>query len=416
MASNYCVYLTNWPFINNRGQLAMCCKNDRVDINPPFGNIRNTPLKELWHSIYIEHQRHKMACGSMPEGCNICYDYERDVDIMSFRMRSLYGVHHFADGFDWENPRMKEPYQDKQIRALDLRIGSICNCACIMCHPSDSSKWHGNYERYDREVNQPCNLKHPGHVETIKQLYRPSLLNWAEHESSWKNIFNSIDRNLKKVYMAGGEPFYLKNFPEYVRELVGYAPDVTIDINTNGTHLLNEQHISQLRNHLRISISVDGYELMDEFHRVGTVWQKKVDVMDQCYKYLNIRTMDITITSLSVRGLPNLIKFITERYPDTAIMLRPVVNKPGLAIQDIPRSLRQSTIDFFNQIPAAKKQGDNCLFVNYSQFEHDLKMPDSIKKNNNRQILQHTIKYTESISNIKYHDIDSELNEWIFKL
>lgn len=412
---NYCVYLNNWPFINNRGKLAMCCKNDRIDITPAFGNIKNTPLKELWHSAHINYWRSKIKNYEMPVGCQGCYNHEEKINDFSFRMRSLYGVHQQVDNMDWEDPRMKIPYKDLKIRALDLRVGNLCNLACIMCHPSDSSRWYGNYEKFDREVNRPNKIKgedishfeRPNHLDHIKEQHQPKLLNWAEDNSCWQNIFNSIDLNLKKVYMAGGEPFYIKNFESYVNELLGYAPEALIDINTNGTRWLDEKYISRLKNHMRIRVSVDGYGKMDEFHRVGTIWNEKLKVMDQYYKHFGIRSIDITMTALSIRGVPELIKFVVNRYPETRIMMRPVINKKGLNIEDIPVKMRQPVIDFLDNLPKAKE------YIGHADIMHRLRKPDNFDVTTNKNILKDYIKYNESLSNVNYIDIDPTLYEWI---
>ena len=411
---NYCVHLNNFPFINNRGKLGMCCKNDSIDISPAFGNIKNTPLKELWHSAYVNYWRNKIKNYEMPPGCEGCYNHEKTIDYFSFRMRALYGVKQFDEKYFWEDPRMKIPYEDLKIRALDLRVGSTCNLSCIMCHPSDSTKWYANYEKFDNEVNKPCELKGESigsknnkHLTWVKSQHNPSLLNWADTESSWQNIFNSIDTNLKKVYMAGGEPFYIKHFDQYVNELLGYAPEATIDINTNGTRWLDEKYISRLKNHMRIRVSIDGYGQLDEFQRIGTVWEEKLKVMDQYYKHFGIRSFDVTMTALSIRGVPKIIKFLTNRYPETRIMMRPVINKKGLNIEDIPKKMRQSTIDFFENLPKAKE------YIGHADIMHRLKKPDTFDIKVNRNILKHYIKYTKSLTNIKYENIDPELSEWI---
>ena len=67
----------------------------------------------------------------------------------------------------------KQPFNDTKIRALDLRIGSLCNLMCAMCHPTDSSNWHANYELYAKEVLN----KSENHIKMTVDTNKPNMLN-----------------------------------------------------------------------------------------------------------------------------------------------------------------------------------------------------------------------------------------------
>lgn len=400
----YCVYLNNWPFINNAGKLSMCCKNSWTEVSNPYATIKNTSLKELWESVYIQYQRDKLARNEMPRGCEVCFDHENKINELSFRNRSLLGVKKKCDNVKPNDPMSRIPYHDKIIRALDLRVGSTCNLACVMCHPSDSSKWYSMYEDYFENVL--TGYRGIQHVNYVKSGTKPSLLNWAEHDSSWENIYAGIDSNLRKIYLAGGEPFYIKKFPEYVSELVEYANDAEIDINTNGTCRLHQKHLDKLAGKLNLRISIDGYGVAESYQRLGTNWEEKVAVMDEYTKYFNITSFDITITSLTIRNIPELIEFLTERYPGVKIMLRPVVNRPGLTINEIPDSLRVSTLDKF--LNYSDKMKEN--FNNLEQLIFYLQKAENFEHKN---MLVKTVNYWNKVSGHRLEDYDSELSNWI---
>jgi molybdenum cofactor biosynthesis enzyme MoaA len=396
----YCVYLNNWPFINNSGQLGMCCKNNWVQLTSPFQSIVNTSLRELWEGFQVKHVRQQMLDGDTPKGCNVCYDHEKNVDLEnSFRNRSLKGLMTSQGLKPWITG--VEAFNDLTIRALDLRVGSTCNLACTMCHPSDSSKWYSLYNEYRKAVGVP-----DSHYENVKRKYKPSNLNWAEHDSSWENIFSSIDGNLTKIYLAGGEPFFIKKFPEYATELVNYAPDASIDINTNSTCSLQQKHLDKLAGKLNLRISIDGYKQSEEYQRLGTSWEEKVAVMDQYVKYFNIKSFDLTITSLTVRQLPELIEFLSNRYPGIIIMLRPVINRDGLRMNEIPLEFRKRSIDFLHNIMQSK----TIQLNNQEQFMHQLTKDYSNKKEEMKKLVTHWDK----ISPFTLGDYDEELATWVY--
>lgn len=391
--TKYCVYLNNWPFVNNKGYLGMCCKNNKVLFEEY--NIKNTPLREMWTSLKIQQQRDILTDGKMPVGCDVCFNYEKNVHPdESFRMKSLDGLQNKSKIY--EN---RQPFKDKKIRALDLRIGSTCNLACSMCHPNDSSKWHSIYGDFNKAVSQTSNKW----IDSILKSTSPNLLDWAEHDSSWENIFNSIDSELSRVYLAGGEPFYIKKFSEYVSKLLEYSPNAFIDINTNGTRLLNKSQLNRLSGKVNLRISIDGYGDSEEYQRRGTVWEEKVKVMDQYVKNFNVTSFDITLTLLTIRSLPTLIQFLSHRYPDVKLMMRPVLNRVEQNISELPDYLIQDVLNF--------------LHISKHKLQNTTQIINLLERKTNHQYktkIQNFITYWDSISNKKLIDWDPELAEWIF--
>ena len=61
----------------------------------------------------------------------------------------------------------------------------------------------------------------------------------------------------------------------------------------------------------------------EEYTRQDTVWEEKLEVMDQYYKEFGVQVFDITANPLNVRHLPKLIEFIWEKYPKSNVQVRP---------------------------------------------------------------------------------------------
>lgn len=394
--NQYCVYMNNWPFIDNTGKIHLCCKNTKHLIND-HDTIKTKTLTELYFSEKYNSIRKMMLEENNVEGCNICYDYEKNVNQNnSFRNRSLRSLKSIKK-------ESLEPYQDQKIRALDLRLGSTCNLTCVMCHPTDSSKWFKIYPKFAKEVKQMSD----SHVESVNRRLSPSLLNWAEHDSSWENIFSSVDSSLLKVYMAGGEPFYIKNLEEYTLKLIDKAPNAVIDINTNATRFLTKKHLNQLSGKISLRISIDGYKEADEYQRTGTSWDEKIKVIDEYVHYFKVDSFDITISSLTIRSIPQLVKFLENRYPNVSMLFRPVVNRPGLAINNLPQELLQETKDFFVNLAKLK----SSKYYNVDQMVQVLSA-DYIDE---KQILLRTVKHWDQLNTVKLNEFDQKLSEWIYE-
>lgn len=384
MFTNYCIYMNNYPFINNKGHLHVCCKNNHNRID---GNIKTHTLREMYYSAQYENLRSKMSYNESIAGCHICYDQEAK-NQFSFRHRSL-------------SKFSKQPFADTKIRALDLRIGSLCNLMCAMCHPTDSSKWHANYELYAKEVLN----KSEHHIKTTIDTNSPDLLNWAEYDSSWQNIFSSVDNNLQQVYIAGGEPFYIKKFPQYIKELINYANNTSITINTNATRLINPNDLHIFKD-IYCRISIDGFGLHDDYQRLGQSWNDKLQVIDQYYNNLNVICFDLTITALTVRSVPNLVAYLQSRYPNVNILFRPVVNKPHLDIRILPKDLTAHVLEFCNRYINKKNFCNLAQLKEFITYDNDVPPKDILRK-----FITHWNKY----SICSFNDVDETLNKWIYE-
>ena len=384
MFTNYCIYMNNYPFINNKGYLHLCCKNSHNRID---GNIKTHTLSEMYYSAQYEELRSKMSNNESITGCNICYDQEAK-NQRSFRHRALAGF-------------SPQPFDDNKIRMLDLRIGSLCNLMCAMCHPTDSSKWQANYESYAKEILDASD----NHIHTTIDSNAPNLLNWAEHDVSWQNIFCSIDKNLQQVYIAGGEPFYIKKFPQYIKELTNHANDANILINTNATKLIPDNTLNNFKN-VSCRISIDGFGLHDDYQRQGQLWNEKLEVIEQYYNNLNVTFFDLTITALTVRSIPKLVEYLQVRYPDVNILFRPVVNRSYLDIRILPKDLIYHVLEFCN------RHTDKKNFYNLSQLKSFLTYDDKVFP---KDTLRKFITYWDKNSICKFYDVDESLNKWIYE-
>lgn len=400
----YCVYLQNKPYIDNYGELFACCKNRKERL--PY-NIKDMKLIDMYNSPEFVEFRRQMAIGQMPVGCEPCYNAEANGIKESFRVRNLKGLRYRELGRIEDFSKYTTPYSDNKIRALDLRMGSTCNLTCIMCYPSDSNSWHKIFEHYAREVNQESENA----INITMDRYQPKNLNWAEDPQAWENIFCSIDQDVKQIYLAGGEPFYMKGFEDYLLELHSRCPQAFIEINTNATRLLPSKYLEKLKDaNIGIRVSIDGIGKVDEYIRQGTNWEVKEQVIEQYNNNFSITSFDVTLNSLNIHDLPNIITWIKDRYINSTgfpkILLRPVVNQKGLEIQTLPLYMRNKILQETQSI-INNWQNYSRYLNNIEEILNILKMPqsDQIDK------LGRIVNFWDEKSSVSYDN--QELLEWV---
>lgn len=130
----------------------------------------------------------------------------------------------------------------------------------------------------------------------------------------WISIFEDAKTvGLKKVNMTGGEIFCRKDVLEIIERTIDLGLDVSIE--TNGTIITEKQieALSKFKNHLSISISLDGIkkDTNDKTRGIGS--------FDKTFKTINIiRKYDIPLRIITVLSknnydeIPELAKTIHE--------------------------------------------------------------------------------------------------------
>jgi uncharacterized Fe-S cluster-containing radical SAM superfamily protein len=330
-----------------------------------------------------------MSRGELVHGCDICYNQEA-VGERSFRFRTalLAGI------------APTQSKTDTVIRGLDLRVGNTCNLQCIMCSLTDSNSWHKIYGDYAKYVELMPDIK----IQRELNTYDPKNLDWVKYESSWQNIFCSIDNNVKMIYLAGGEPFYINNFELYLSELVSRCPDAQTMINTNATRLLKSSYIDSIKGHdILTRISLDGIGATDEYIRQGTVWDEKVEVIKQYSQIFRNITFDVTLSSLNILKLPETLEWIRMNYPTAQILLRPVVNRPSIKINSVPLERRREVYDYLKAF-AGNDLNNKPQIMALLLEETDLSYIDHANR---------LVNFFDLNGNLSYAEVDQPLRKYI---
>lgn len=385
---HYCVFMNNYPFIDNDGYVAMCCKNQKNKLTNY--HISEHKLSDIWNSPEMQANRQLLLDEKVPYGCGPKCHHLEAKGIRSFREKTLGMLN------------KGKPFTDHKIHALDLRLGNICNLACIMCFAGNSNLIYKQLpkmaEHFDWKESK---------LNSELEKYKAANYKWTEDPVAWDNIISSVDSTLRHVYLAGGEPFYLRNFPDTVRKLSSFAPNAKFVINTNGTRLLREKDLKALSDiDIGIRFSVDGWGKADEFTRQETDFEEKLQVMKQYHEHFNVQVWDMTLNAFSVRQAPEMISYLKEHYPEVKIQVRPVINKNEILMKNIPIRFREPTAQWLEQHRDSIDSGlDHVLDELRVEYEHH----DVVKKN-----MRNYIEYWEKTGSVKIEEFDPELAEWLW--
>ena len=253
-SKEFCMF--PWLHLNvtPKGDIYPCCSNDYTE---PFGNTKETSLKDAFNNEKMKQLRLDMLNGRKNKICDFCYKHE-DSGPHSFRN---YSKEMFAHRFDETVPTTLEDgtVPDFNMHYFDIRFSNICNFKCRTCGSEFSSKW-------GEEMRKNYDPKHP---VVIHADPKGNLL---------QEVLDQVD-NIDLAYFAVGEPLITDEHYVMLEEMIRKGrTDITLRYNTNASNIKYKKHdILELWKHFKkveLSCSVDHYGERAEWLRKGTDWGK----------------------------------------------------------------------------------------------------------------------------------------------
>ena len=249
-------------------QLSTCCQAQH---NPE--NIIN-----FFNNDFLNSIRQSWNNGISPSACFMCKDAE-DVNFQSRRQGTN----------EWYKDRGLYNNEVELIR-LDIWVGDLCNLACCICGPMDSSRWK-------QELNYPNKNK----KVTVND--------------NWKLLDLS---KIQFVHFNGGEPLLNK---EHIRllEAIPNKAEVHINYNTNGTILPSDNLLNLWSKFklVQLDFSIDDIDDRFEYQRYPAKWTDIKNNLKWFYDNCDVNTMfavNTTVSILNHNNLNNLNAWLMENF------------------------------------------------------------------------------------------------------
>jgi sulfatase maturation enzyme AslB (radical SAM superfamily) len=271
---------------------------------------------------------------------------------------------------------------------LELRDGNLCNMACIMCSPNDSSviqseieenpKLFGIFKNYTNIINNKDKIS----------------------DERWRELYE-IAPTLRSLHLTGGEPMLSKNFKMYLEYILEHGrDDIHLHISTNAS-VVNDQLISIFNrfNDFTMNISIDGVGDVAEYHRYGSSWDKISSNIEQLIALKGTFSLGTTITAISILDISNLTKYLIsvhQKNPYIHFSWRCSTNLSYTSLSGLAkeRALDQiaQTRNIINEYNHLIKQPFNVILQELDVYENTLKSKTNINR------------YTELVKDIGIFD------------
>ena len=281
--------------LHTNSQVRPCCES-----NETVGNSSKSTLEEIWNDQPLCQMRTDMLAGNRIKSCQVCYDKEsigRDSLRKSVNRRFAKHVAKVdSTQDDGKLPKFELNY-------IDARFNNLCNLACLMCNPTNSSSWYQPAVRFGM----------------IDRSQKALLIAGRNEKDIFQQLMSTID-TVERVYFAGGEPLMIDQFYQIVEELDRrgkHDVELVYNINMTKNKLKDKSIFDYWKNFKNISIgaSLDGELERGEYLRVGTYWDDVVEFRHEMIK----RRPDIdfyvsaTLTLINALHLPDFHRSWVEQ-------------------------------------------------------------------------------------------------------
>lgn len=289
---SFCIF----PFIElltYNGNTTVCCRSQKS-----ITKLDN--LTDFGTDVNYQQIRQRMLDGELlPDYCSDCYALEAR-GILSARQQET---------VEWANRLDLKSLDD--LRSItkpayyEVRPSNVCNLQCRMCTPDNSHLIAKEYKQI-------------GLIE-----------NYVEKEYS---DFSFIDfTNLKKLYVAGGEPTAMPEFYDFLdRCIENQQTDFEFLINSNAVKLSDKfKEQAKKFNQLVFIISVDGYDLVYNYIRWPGQWTTVIENAKYLQKHHAI-VFNVTVSIYNILGLGQLLKFFDQEFPGVLVHCQATISTDDL--------------------------------------------------------------------------------------
>lgn len=327
-----------WIHLSTRpdGQMRVCCTANASSVGPTNdkehggqigilkdeegrpNNLNVSDFKSAWNSTYMRNVRKQMLAGEKPPSCMKCFK-EEDAGHNSKRM---WETRYWSERFDIDE-LLAETNEDGSIppklRYIDLRFGTKCQLACVMCSPHDSSGWIRDHSKiYPQVQNESLKETMQWHD---KGSINGSSYNWHKNNPVFWEQFNEQIPNMAQLYFAGGESLIIDEHYTILEEAIrsGHAKNLELRYNSNGVEWRDDLFdLWKEFKLVRFHYSVDDIGARNEYIRYPSRWERTEEVfhiLDQETSDNVEITVACAVQALNIYYIPDFLRWkLTQNF------------------------------------------------------------------------------------------------------
>lgn len=277
-----------------------------------IGDIHQESIEKIMLGEKNTELKKSMLNDEKPKNCSGCYLQEQGRNnLMSISSR-LYYNREIAPTIDIS---LFDDTKNFSLQHVDLRWTNQCNQACVYCGPEYSSKWAkelGKTVRSDADARQE-----------VKDF-----------------VFKNI-KQLKNIYLAGGEPLLMKENKEFLSLLLDKNPEVNIRVNTNlsATTTGVFELLCKFKNvHWIVSVESMGAEY--EYIRYHGNWEEFLKNLNHIKQLNHKISFNMLFFILNYKSIFDTVDFLRSiGFHENSFIIGPLYTPRHLNVLNLPNSV-----------------------------------------------------------------------------
>lgn len=449
-----------WVHLSTRpdGSMRVCCTANASSVGPTNdkehggqvgilkddegrpSNLNVADFQTAWNSSYMRNVRKQMLTGEQPPSCIKCYKEEAAGHRSKRQWETEYWSKRVNVGKLVENTE-DDGSVPPQLAYIDLRFGTKCQLACVMCSPHDSSGWIKDWQAINPKVENAA-LKQTMQWSN-KGSTNGSSYNWhKQNPVFWDQFYEQIP-NMQQLYFAGGEALIIDEHYDILRQCIksGHAKNLELRYNSNGIEW--KQDLFSLWKQfklVRYHYSIDDIGERNEYIRYPSNWRRMTEV----FKILDTETppnVEVTIAcavqALNVYYIPDFLRWKLEqnfkkinKWPLAAggINFHFVYHPPHLNVKVLPAKFKQQVREKFEEfykwweanweLGLTEEQKGKVTYEQWRDSEYGIKRLEGIvqfmESEDWSNRLPETKEYLELIDkqrNLKFEEVFYEMKD-----
>jgi hypothetical protein len=306
MSKTMCVLPWMHLATHPNGGASLCCRSNhtnaiswakKTDTNS-LVTLDNDTIDDIMNSNAFIKVRQDMIDGRRPIECEGCWQDE-DKGLKSKRQYENERWAHII-------PKLEKTAKLKNINLIyvELRLGNICNNACLTCNSYSSTKWYPDEKKIANDL--PWFQLRP--MENFK---------WFEKEEFYWELANK-SQEVEEIYINGGEPTMIKAHFEYLKNLIILGT-------SHNVHLVYSLNMMDIPDRLielwkefkqvTVNASIDDLSSRNYYIRYPTQWEETLLSIEKLNKLSNVQWhVTQTVSMLNIYTLHEFSDWLQKTY------------------------------------------------------------------------------------------------------
>lgn len=328
---------------DSNGNFRACCDIDQAKtefIGPIDLKYPKVSADQWFNSDYIQYVRQKLSDGNQIKECGTCWQKEKNGAVSQRQISNNTVTNNHGHQIDqsWVKAYFKHKidYKSDLLLAADVKLTNLCNFACSMCSPSDSSKIYAHWHQTKDSKWVEYNLsKDPAYLNQVRTT--------AVEKNNYQLLKFVIAQQTPNIKVLGGEPLLDTEMMSMLVSIPDQQKQKTaLTFVTNGSVSLLET-VKQLGKfkHIHFSVSLDGIGIVQDWIRQGSDWENVSNNLDQFCNQMPAScsiSSQCTVQAMSLLHVDQLIMWTAQR---NIPLLFSLLTKPEcMSVAAVPDKIR----------------------------------------------------------------------------